>query len=80
MAIAARTGVEVRAFRLRSPSVRADSEPRQRAQLSFRDFPSGCYSNQHRQHSLGIQILDAKWQIHRAFARSAAAGLPAGGP
>jgi hypothetical protein len=46
----------------------------------FRDRPSGCFSNQHRQRPLGVQILDAKWQIYRAFARSAAAGLPAGGP
>src|SRR5664279_1517559 len=38
----------------------------------IRDRPSGCFSNQHRQHPLGVQILYAKWQIHRAFARPAA--------
>jgi hypothetical protein len=44
------------------------------------DRPSGCFSSQYRQKPLRIEIPDAKRQIHRAFARSAAAGLPAGGP
>src|SRR5664280_845238 len=36
------------------------------------DCPSGCFSNQHWQQVLGIEILDAKWGVHRAFTRPAA--------
>jgi hypothetical protein len=38
---------------------------------NLRDRPSGCFSNQHRQ-LLRVETLDAKWQIHQAFARRAA--------
>jgi len=34
--------------------------------------PSGCYSNQHRQHPLRVEILDSKRGLHRAFVRPAA--------
>ena len=36
------------------------------------DCPSGCFSNQNRQQSLRIEVVDAKRQIPRAFARPAA--------
>jgi hypothetical protein len=32
---------------------------------------SGCFSNQHRQHLLRVEVVDAKWQIHRAYRSSA---------
>ena len=33
--------------------------------------PSGSFSNEHRQQPFRIEVLDAKWQIHRAPARPA---------
>src|ERR1035437_9050581 len=38
----------------------------------LRDGPSGCFSNQHRQRPPSVEVVDAKWQIQRAFARPAA--------
>ena len=38
----------------------------------FRDRPSGCFSNQHRQRPPSVEVVDAKWQIQTAFARTAA--------
>ena len=40
-----------------------------------RDRLSGCFSNEHVQHPLGVEILDSKRQVHRAFARPAAERL-----
>jgi len=36
------------------------------------DRPSGCFSNEYRQQPLRIEVVDAKRQIRRAFARPAA--------
>jgi hypothetical protein len=44
----------------------------------IRDRPSGCFSNEYRQQLLRIEVLDAKRQIHRAFARPAARGRDRG--
>src|SRR5664280_10464 len=38
----------------------------------FADLPdrsSGCFSNEYRQEPLRVEVVDTKWQIHRAFAR-----------
>ena len=37
--------------------------------LTRGDLPSVCFSNEHRQQPFRIEVLDAKWQIHRAPAR-----------
>ena len=36
------------------------------------DRPLGCFSNQNWQQPFRIEVVDAKWQIHRAFARPVA--------
>jgi hypothetical protein len=38
----------------------------------LRDRPSGCFSNQHRQEPLRIEILNSERRVHKAFAWSAA--------
>jgi hypothetical protein len=40
--------------------------------VECREDPSGCFSKQHRQHPLRVEVVDAKRQILRAFARPVA--------
>src|SRR5450830_457524 len=53
-------------------SVRAHVGPLQRLWLSFRDPPSGGFSNLHRKQPFRIEVLDLERRVHGAFSRPAA--------
>jgi hypothetical protein len=71
MGIVTRPGAQRPAFRFRFPYERAHTGPLQRPSLIFEAALSGCFSNQHRQHPLRVEVVDAKWQVHRAYRSSA---------
>jgi hypothetical protein len=72
MGIAAGVGAQGRGIRRRLPSWCAHVDPLQRRSLTFLTAFSGCFSNQHWQKPLRIEVLETKRWIRRAFARPAA--------
>ena len=61
-------------FPRRSPAKSARLDPLQTPSLILVTALSGCFSNQHGQQPLQVEVLDAKRFLHRAFARPAARG------
>jgi len=72
MGVAARPGALSPACRTRLVSRRAEVGALRPRLPSVAKALSGCFSNQHGQKPLRVEVLDSKRRIHRAFARPAA--------
>ena len=71
MGIASHAGAQRPAFQIRLVARRA-RQPTPAPFADLRDRHSGGFSHQHRQQTLGIEVLDAKRKIDQGFARPAA--------